>query len=90
MPATNDPFLLADVVREIEVKGAAIRISARQLGDGWFGVWTCCCGRSGVNGVVYHTAELALGMTAEILSLQGCTCRTGQQTHEYSSASRCA
>jgi len=29
MPATNDPFLLADVVREIEVGGATIRVSAR-------------------------------------------------------------
>jgi hypothetical protein len=91
MPATDDSFLTADIVREIEIGGATIRITARRLGDGWFGVWNCCCcGRSGVNGVVYHNAIMALDLTVESLPPDGCKCGARNEIGEFISATRCA
>ena len=91
MPAMDDSTLLADVTREIEIDGVRILVTARRLGDGWFGVWNCCrCRRSGVNGVVYPTAETALDLTAENLSLQGCSCGGQLDGREFNSAARCA
>ncbi len=89
MPALNESTTSADVVREIEIGGATVQITARQIGDGWFGIWKCrCCGQSAVNGVVYHTAAMALDLTAENFALQRCACTAGKSVRPFSSTPR--
>jgi hypothetical protein len=91
MPVVDNPSPpSANVVRDLEIDGATIQVTARRLADGWFGVWKCSgCGRSGVHGVVYHTAAMALDLTAENLKLQGCACRARQDVREFTTT-RCA
>jgi hypothetical protein len=88
MPGRNDSFLSADVTREVEIDGMKFHVTARRLGDGWFGAWSCChCHRRGVNGVIYTTAKAAIELTVVNLAPHGCGNANPQDLAEYAAGS---